>query len=153
MLKMTMVIMAILSINRYLYKTSGSMSKVVSIKGTNCRISVGVERIVFAIRIAWSLILFPWMKRITIPGLLRTPLSLTKNQVLILCWDIHLNNQREIFSLMRLMVTLPISHLLLVIFHHRQIIHLQIFLKMKIYLKRDLKLSLSANTSANNGLN
>ena len=45
--KMSMMIMASLSNNRQLYKTSGLMIKYVVISGMNCRIGVGVESIVF----------------------------------------------------------------------------------------------------------
>ena len=56
-------------------------------------------------------------------------------------------------SLIMLMMRCPIPHLLILIFHHRHNLHLQIILKREIYLERDLKLIVSVNTSANNGLN
>ena len=122
------------------------------IAGMNSRISIDAERIVFVRKIARYLILFLLMQRITMPGLLQVPLSLMTSQVLILCWDIHLHNQREILSLIMLMMVLPIPHLLLLIFHHPHSLHLQIILNREIYLHRDIKLSLSANNSSNNVL-
>ena len=55
--------------------------------------------------------------------------------------------------LLMLMIGLSITHLLLLIVHHLHNLHLQIFLKREIYLKRDIKLILGANTRTNNGLN
>ena len=91
-----MMKMASLSTDRQILKASELMSKVVIIIGMNWRISVGVNRIVFVIRIVRSLILFLWY-RIMTPGLPLAPLSLTKSQVLIIFWYIHLQSQRYIF--------------------------------------------------------
>ena len=46
-----------------------------------------------------------------------------------------------------------IPHILLLIFHHCHILHLQILHKRGIYVERYIKMRLSANTSANNGIN
>ena len=86
-------------------------------------------------------------------GLLWAPPSLTTSQVLIICWGIHVYNHREIFYLVMLIMGRPIPLLLLLRFHHYQSLHLQILLKREIYLKREIKLILSGNTSGNNGLN
>ena len=85
-------------------------------------------------------------------GLQRAPLSLMTIQLLIICWVIDIYNLRDILSLMILMMGHPIPHLLILTYHHRHSLHLQIILKREIYLERELKLSLSANSSANNGL-
>ena len=148
---MSMMIIATLYTNLQLQKTSGAMSKVVEILGMNQRIRVGVDGIVIWIRIARSLILF-LCQRIMLPVLLRAPLSLTTIQVLIFCLDVHLHNQKNIFSLVMLTISRPITHTLLLRLHHRNSLHLQIILKREIYLDRDLNLSPSANTIANNGL-
>ena len=87
------------------------------------------------------------------PGLQRASLSLTTIIMLILRLDIHLHNQRDILSLMILMMGRLIPHLLIIIFHHRQSLRLQILIKRDIYIYRGIKLSLCANTSANNVLN
>ena len=112
MTKMSMIIMASLSTNRHLQNMSGSNSKVVVTEGMKWRISIGIERIVFTRRILRSLILFLWQK-ITTPGLLRAPLSLTTSQVLIICWYIHLHNKMDIFLwwCWRWAVQFPISQL------------------------------------------
>ena len=143
--------MVSLSNNQHIKKKSGLMSKVIIIVSMNWRISVGVKRIVLARIITWSLILFLWQNRI-MTGLLRVTLSLTTIRVLILRWDIHLQNQKDVLSLVVLMMGLPITHLLLIRLLHCHNVCLQILLKREIYLKRELKLILSANTSANNGL-
>ena len=62
-------------------------------------------------------------------GLLRVPLSLTMSEVFILRWGIHLQNQRDIFSLLMLMMIRTIPHILLLRFHHRHSLHIQILLK------------------------
>ena len=56
------------------------------------------------------------------------------------------------FSLMMLMMGRPIYHILILIFHHLYILHVHIIIKRDIYLERELKLILSANTRAKNGL-
>ena len=86
-------------------------------------------------------------------GLLLAPLSLATSEVLILCCYIHLHNQRKILSLMMLMMSRPITYILILRLYHRHILHLQIILKREIYLERELKLSPSKNTSEKNGLN
>ena len=68
------------------------------------------------------------------PGLPRVPLSLTMSQVLILCWDIHLHNKRDILSPVILMMGRPIPHILILTFHPRHSLHLQIILNREIYL-------------------
>ena len=65
-----------------LYKTSWLMGKKVVVAGINWRISVRIDMIVLARRIAKSLILLLFIQRITRPGVLRTPLYLTK----VKCW-------------------------------------------------------------------
>ena len=150
---MSMMIMSSLYIYRRLYKMSGLMGKVVLISGTNWRINVSVKGIVSTRRIVCYLILFHWIQSITMPGLQWEPLSLTAIKLLILCWDIHLHNQREVLFLIILNMGRPIPRLLLLIFHHRHSLHLQIIIKREIYLDRELKLILIANTSSNNGLN
>ena len=57
------------------------------------------------------------------------------------------------FSLIIIMMGRPIPHLFILIFHNCHSLHLKILLKREIYLERDIKLSLSTNTSAKNGLN
>ena len=128
------------------------MSKVVIILGINWRINVGVEKILSVKIIAWYLISFLW-QRITAPSFPQAPLSLTTSQVLIFHWDIHIHNQIDIFSLMMLMMGRPITHILLLRFHYCCSLHIQIRLKREIYLEREIKLILSANTSAENGPN
>ena len=55
--------------------------------------------------------------------------------------------------LMLIIMGHPIHHLLLLVPNHRHRLHLKIILKSEINLERDIKLSLIANTSTNNGLN
>ena len=131
--RMSMIILARLSIHPYL--NYGSTRKVVVISTR---------------RTARSLILFLWIQRITTPGLQLVFLYLTTIKVLILSWDIHLQNQREILSLEMLTMGFPIPHLLLLIFHHCHILHIQILLKREIYTERDIKLRLRANTNTEN---
>ena len=135
------------------------MSKSVVIAGMNWRISLVIKRIVFVKKITSSLILFFLMHRETMEGLLQAPLSLTTIQVLVIHRDIHQHNHRDILSLTMLMMYCPIPrlllilmmgrpipHLLLPIFHQNHSLHLQMLLKREIYLERELKLILCANT-------
>ena len=75
-----------------------------------------------------------WIQRIIMSGLQQVPLSLTTIQVLILCWDIHLQNKRGIFSLIMLMMGILILHILLLMFHHCHSLQLQILLNREIHL-------------------